>query len=617
MCGIAGFTNPYRYYTEEQERFGNVLTKMNRIQGHRGPDGSGTSLAPHCGLAHTRLTVIDPKTGGQPMVRRDGSRFCTIVHNGEIYNKKELKEELAASGAAFATASDTEVILAGFMAEGASFVRRLNGIFATAIWDSRKETLFLFRDHLGVKPLFYMILGDTLVFSSELKALFCYPGNPPVIDQGSLLEVFGLGPAKTSGKGVFKNVKEVLPGSFITFGRSGFREHTYWKLMSRPHLDSYSETVEKTAFLIEDAVKKQMLSDVPVCTFLSGGIDSSLVTSICARELKKKGETLSTYSFDFKDNSKYFRSNSFQPSEDRPFVEEMAEYCAAKHTFLECDNDDLIDNLCRAVDARDLPCMADVESSLLYFCGQVAQNHKVALTGECADEIFGGYPWFHKKECFEAHAFPWTMDMEPRKCLLLDDVAASLPLEEYAQAAYEKTIAQTPRLSGESEEEARRREIAYLNLKWFMATLLDRMDRTSMACGLEARVPFADIRIVEYVWNVPWGMKCPDGIVKGLLRQAAQGWLPETVRNRKKSPYPKTYHPAYEQLLGKRLLEVLEDPNAPLRGYVDKNKVSAFLRSPSDYGKPWYGQLMAGPQFLAYLLQVNYWLETYTSQFAQ
>lgn len=275
---------------------------------------------------------------------------------------------------------------------------------------------------------------------------------------------------------------------------------------------------------------------------------------------------------------------------------------------------ELIDYLFKAVDARDLPCMADVESSLLYFCSKVVGINSVTLTGECADEIFGGYPWFHKKEAFEADAFPWSMSMEPRKTLLSEDVIRQLHMEEYAHEAYQKTIRETPLLPGESKEEKRRREIAYLNLRWFMVTLLDRMDRTSMYSGLEARVPLADHRIVEYIWNVPWTMKCPDGIVKGLLRSAGAGMLPDDVLWRKKSPYPKTYHPEYEQLLGKRLQEVLADPNAPIRQLLDTKKVNDFVNSPSDYGKPWYGQLMAGPQMLAFMLQVNYWLEQYHIQ---
>lgn len=354
-----------------------------------------------------------------------------------------------------------------------------------------------------------------------------------------------------------------------------------------------------------------MLSDIPISTFLSGGIDSSLVTAICAKELNKQGKQLNTFSFDFTDNQKYFKANAFQPSQDRPFVEQMVKHCGTNHRFLECGNTQQLSCLYKAVDARDLPCMADVESSMLYFCSQVVTHNKVTLTGECADEIFGGYPWFHNQTVFETDAFPWSQNMEPRQTLLSDALIHDLHMEEYAHAAYEKTINETPLLAKESPVEKRRREIAYLNLKWFMVTLLDRMDRTSMYNGLEARVPFADHRIVEYVFNVPWQMKCPDGVVKGLLRHAGANLVPKEILWRKKSPYPKTYDPSYEKLLGLRLKEVLATPSSPIRTLLDFKKVKAFLDSPSDYGKPWYGQLMAGPQMLAYMLQVNYWLKKY------
>ena len=615
MCGIAGFTNSNHNFSSEPGRWIPVLEAMNQAQKHRGPNDEGTLLSTHCGLAQVRLSIIDLVTGHQPMTKRQDENTCSITYNGEIYNMKELKKELQNEGLAFETSSDTEVILAGYMRYGVDYIRQLNGIFSIALWDEGLQTLTLIRDRLGVKPLFYTILEDTLIFSSEIKGLFQYPGFTPRINHDSLCEVFGLGPAKSYGKGVFQDVYEVLPGHMLTYRAGVRKEEPYWTLESHPHTDSYRETVEKTSYLLQDAVTKQMLSDIPICTFLSGGVDSSLVTAICAKELKKQGKTLTTFSFDFKDNAKHFKSNSFQPSEDRPWVDKMVEHLQTDHHYLECDNGDLIANLYNAVDARDLPCMADVESSLLFFCGKVAPHNKVTLTGECADEIFGGYPWFHKKEMFETHAFPWAMDLSPRKALLADDLLASLQMDEYVNAAYEKTLAETPILPGESSYEGRRRELAWLNLRWFMVTLLDRMDRTSMYSGLEARVPFADHRIVEYIWNVPWEMKCPDGLVKGLLRAAGEDYLPYEVLYRKKSPYPKTYNPRYEYQLGQELLKVLEDSNAPIRTLTDRGKVEEFLRNPSDYGKPWYGQLMAGPQMLAYLLQVNYWMKKYHLSF--
>lgn len=611
MCGIAGFFNPNMNYKQEEAKWLHILNEMNAVQKRRGPDGEGTYLDSMCGLAHVRLAIIDLITGQQPMVKKAGEQECAITFNGEIYNMAELKKELLLEGAHFRTSSDTEVILEGYLLHGKDYIKKLNGIFAIAIWNSSKKELLLFRDRLGVKPLFYTLTDNTLVFSSEIKGLFAYPTVNPILDKDGLCEIFALGPAKSYGRGVFKDIFEVLPGQCITFGKYSCEKRFYWKLEGHPHEDSMDETIEKTAWLITDSVKKQMLSDIPISTFLSGGVDSSLVTSICAKELKKHGKCLNTFSFDFQDNDKYFQANSFQPSEDRPFVEQMTAYANTNHHFLECTNTEQLNCLYKAVDARDLPCMADVESSMLFFCSKVTKYNKVTLTGECADEIFGGYPWFHSKEAFETKAFPWSPSMAPRQILLEESLIDSLHMEEYALAAYEKTIGETPVFSEDSKEEKRRREISYLNLRWFMVTLLDRMDRTSMYNGLEARVPLADHRIVEYIFNVPWSMKCPNQIVKGLLRYAGEGLLPKTILWRRKSPYPKTYDPAYEKLLATQLKEVLADSNSPIKVLLDTKKVQRFLNTPSDYTKPWYGQLMAGPQMLAYMLQINYWLEKY------
>lgn len=611
MCGISGFCNIKANYVKDHSRWHTVLNNMKQALKHRGPDDEGELLLPQVGLAHRRLSIIDLNKGKQPMTREKCGCSYTIIYNGELYNTAELRENLIRMGYLFKTHCDTEVVLIGYMAFGIEFIKQMNGIFSFAIWDDNRHSLCLVRDRLGVKPLFYTVLENTLIFGSEIKSLFEYPGFKPRIDSRGLCEVFGLGPAKSYGFGVFKDVYETLPGNILLFDHSGIHEEPYWSLVSAPHEDSFDETVEKTSFLLKDAVKRQMISDIPICTFLSGGVDSSLITAICANELKLQNKQIESYSFDFVDNAKNFKSNSFQPSQDRPYVDIMVASVNSRHTYLECDNLNLADNLYNAVDARDLPNMADVESSLLYFCSKVAVKTKVALTGECADEIFGGYPWFHNPEIMAAHAFPWSRNLDTRKQLLSDDLLSSIDLDGYVQAAYEKSIAETPRLIGEDKTEARRREIAYLNLRWFMVTLLDRMDRCSMHSGLEARVPFADHRIIEYIWNVPWEMKSPNGVVKGLLREAGKGLVPDEILYRRKSPYPKTYHPDYEKLLGNRLLDVLSDPNAPIHPLVDIKKIRAFLASPSDYGKPWYGQLMAGPQLIAYLLQINYWLEKY------
>ncbi len=460
MCGIAGFYHKGKDYGAEEAYRCSLLVKMHQELWRRGPDDSGVYLAKHCGLSHSRLAIIDISGGHQPMVRTAKGKTCTIAYNGELYNGKELREMLMGRGWKFATTCDTEVILLGFMEFGPEFVKRLNGIFAVAIYDSGEDSLHLFRDPMGVKPLFYTECGGELIFASELKGILAHPSVEAEIDREGLNEIFGIGPARSVGCGVFKGIKEVRPGEFLACGREGLQKRTYWKLESHPHSDSYGETVEKVSFLVQDSIRRQMVSDVPICTFLSGGVDSSLVSAVCAAELKKQGRKLATFSFDFVDNQKNFKANAFQPSQDRPYVEQMVEYIGSNHTFLECDNKNQIAMLYDSVKAHDLPAMADVDSSMLYFCSQVSKKYKVTLTGECADEIFGGYPWFHKEECMRAGMFPWTMDLSPRKELLSEEFLEALDMDAYVKRRYDESVAETPRCAEDSPEEARRREIS-------------------------------------------------------------------------------------------------------------------------------------------------------------
>jgi len=548
----------------------------------------------------------------QPMVRtKDGNEYA-IVYNGEIYNSDEIKAELIRAGYSFETTADTEVILLAYMHYGIDFVEKLNGIYAFAIWDQERERLVLYRDRLGVKPLFYALRNGNLIFGSEIKALFRHPYVVPALDMDGLREIFAVGPARTDGNGVFRNVCEVRAGYYAVFDRRGFSDTHYWELTSRRHSDSYEETVDTVSFLVTDAIRRQMVSDVPVCSFLSGGIDSSIVTAVASDYLGENGEMLNTFSFDFRQNDIYFKSNSFQPERDTPYVLEMLSRYDTRHTFLECSETDLVELLLTAVDAKDLPGMADVDASLLYFCRLVKPHNKVVLTGECADEIFGGYPWFYREDLVMTDGFPWSRDPEARALFLKDSFIEKLGLREYAYARYSESLRDVPVLDGESAFERRRREIAYLNIKWFMQTLLDRMDRTSMYSGLEARVPFADHRIVEYLFNVPWEMKYRDGVEKSLLRDACGDLLPEKIRRRKKSPYPKTYNPNYERLLSEKLRQIISNPSAPVMQFVDRDKAFTFMRAPAEYGRPWFGQLMAGPQLMAYIIQVNRWLEKYS-----
>ena len=621
MSGIAGFYHPKKNYMEREEYFHNQLKRFNRSLKKRGADDSGTYLSAHFGLSQARLAIsgLGPSPehirgvslGHEPVLMRHCGRSFALVMDGEIYNQEELLPELSHILKGDGPFSDGMVLLAGYIKEGPDFIKKANGVFASAVCDLEKRSLFLFRDRLGIKPLFYTKAGEDFLFASEIKALLTWPGVAACLDRDGLNEVFSIGPARTPGKAVFRDMYEVRPGCFLAISPDGQREITYWNLESRPHEDSYEDTVEKTSFLIQDAVRRQLQAEVPVCTFLSGGVDSSLVSAICARELKKKNRRLSTYSFEFQDSEKYFKASTYQPSLDAPYVKKMVEFLDSDHTVLTCSSKDQYDALFASVEAHDLPCMADVDSSMLWFCTQVGERRKIALTGECADEIFGGYPWFHRPELFSLDTFPWSADMAARKVLLKDSFAAELDMDGYAERTYRDAVSQVPLLEGESGDAKKRRILFFLNLRWVMQTLLNRMDRDAAAGKIGARVPFADYRIVEYLWNVPWEMKSKNGVVKSLLREAGRGLLPEEILFRRKSPYPKTYDTGYESMLADGMRQILDDSSSPILPFLDRKKTEVFLTSPADYGRPWYGQLMAAPQMMAYILQLNYWMKQY------
>lgn len=611
MCGICGFINFKTNLINNEEQNLALAGRMAEKIRHRGPDSWGEWAGEHAVFSHTRLAVIDVERGQQPMKRTVEGHEFVITYNGELYNTAALRDELTAYGYEFTTSSDTEVLLYMYIHYGEKCAEKLNGIYAFAIWDSMRQRVFACRDRFGVKPFFYAVRDSVTVFASELKALFEYPGIEPVLDRDGLCELLALSPARTQGVGVFKDITELRPARYMLVDRRGIRIEKYWSFESHEHKDSYEDTVDRVRSLVYDSVKRQLVSDVPVATFLSGGLDSSIITAIGAKEFEKRGERLSTYSFDYEGNSKYFKASLFQPDSDSQWVPRMTEEFNTNHTYLVCPNSALTELLEEALLAKDLPGMADVDASLLYFCREVKKNHTVVLSGECSDELFGGYPWFRDKKAFDTPAFPWCYDLSLRENVLKDSVRDTLDLSGYSRMRYEESIAETPIFDGDSAEEKRRREISYLNINWFMSNLLDRKDRMSMASGLEVRVPFCDHRIAEYVWNIPWEMKNRNNVSKNVLREAAKGILPEDVRLRRKSPYPKTHNPHYEAAARELLDSIIVNPNAPILALCDKDKILNTINTPADYGKPFFGQLMAGPQFIGYLIQLNYLLRDY------
>jgi asparagine synthase (glutamine-hydrolysing) len=609
MCGITGWID----WSHDLTQHSAALEQMTDTLAPRGPDASGTWITTHCALGHRRLSVIDPENGAQPMIRHVGDNTFVTVYNGELYNALELKRELEHRGHRFATTCDTEVLLVAYIEWGPAAVERFNGIFAFAVWDSLEQRLFAARDRVGVKPFFFSDANGLFIFGSEPKAILAHPSFETEVGADGLAEIFILGPARTPGQGVYRNMTELKAGQCLTVDRSGTRIHTYWKLESRPHEEDLDATAAKVRELLQDTVERQLVSDVPVCTLLSGGLDSSALTTLAVNYYDANGQgRIDTYSVDYVDNDKHFKAHAFQPNADAPWIERMTNHLGTRHHDVSFDTPELAGALDAAMFARDLPGMADIDASLYLFCREIKKGATVAISGEAADEIFGGYPWFHREESLAANTFPWALASGMRAGLLAPDIADWIKPLEYIEARYAEAIAEVPHLAGEDETQRRMREMSYLNITRFMPTLLDRKDRMSMAVGLEVRVPFCDHRLVDYVFNIPWEIKTAGEREKGILRRALQGVLPDDVLTRKKSPYPKTHNPNYLEAVRGRLLDILDDSSSPLLRLIDVNRIRQMAESKdASTNLPWFGQLMSGPQLFAYLAQVDTWLRSY------
>ena len=604
MCGIAGEVSFSNSIIKNKESF----LRMQKVLAPRGPDQNGIYIKDKVALIHSRLCVIDIENGLQPMTVKYGECEYTIVYNGELYNTDEVRDELKSYGHKFLGHSDTEVMLKAYIQWKDECVNKFNGIFAFAVWDDKEQRLYFARDRIGVKPLFYTVVNNSFIFGSEIKALLEHKYIEPEINENSIAEIMFIGPGRTPGCGVFKGINEVKPACCGYYNKSGIKIRKYWTLKDREHTDSFEQTVEKVCELVEDSITRQLVSDVPVGTFLSGGLDSSIISSIANSYFNEKGQKLMTFSVTYEDNEKYFKSSKFQPNSDAEYIKKMVEYLGCEHHLITLKNKDLADALYTAVDARDLPGMSDVDSSLLLFCKEIKKHCTVALSGECADEIFGGYPWYRDKEIRAINGFPWAQSTQYRKSFITDEI--KLPnAEEYVYSRYKDTLINTSKIDNISPLESRMKEMMKLNLDWFMQTLLDRKDRMSMYNALEVRVPFCDYRIAEYLYSVPWEYKDYNSYEKGLLRKAVDGILPEEVLWRKKSPYPKTHNPEYFSIVSKKLREIIENSNSPMLSFIKKSELEKLLNS--DKPQPWYGQLMTTPQTIAYFIQINYWLEKY------
>ena len=601
ICGIADFT------TNENLDPG-TLAVMGKTMKHRGPDESGIYLGRNVIMHHNRLSVVDIQSGKQPMTASFSGGKYTLVYNGEIYNCNELKNELVSMGAEFKTRCDTEVVLWSYIMWKDRCVEKLNGIFAFAVYDEKERRLFMARDRFGVKPFFYAFVGKTFLFASEIKALLAHPLIKPKVDLSGIWQLLFLSPVTFNSETVFRDIFELAPAQKAVLDISGLKKEKYWQLTAKPFADSRSDAIYKTKEILKDAVKRQLIADVPLCEFLSGGLDSSVVTAIASKKAREEECVTDTYSFEYEGNRENFKSSLFQPQGDDMYAERLANYLCTNHTVLTASTGDIVKCLFEAVDARDFPGQADIDSSLLHYCRVVKNNHTVALSGECSDEIFGGYPWFYRSEMVERSFFPWIHNPFARISLFRDEKVH--PDDGYGYIC-EKYCAEREGyslLESDSEEMKMSRIATNLSVNFFMTSLLERKDRMSMASGVEVRVPFADHCLAEYVYNVPWEIKFENGVEKALLRNAMDDFLPDYIINRKKSPYPKSHNPEYERKVTEMLKKEVSRKDTLFTSLIDVERIEKMLEGDME---TWFGQLMSKPQLIAWLLQLSYWLEKY------
>ena len=595
MCGITGW-----YKKNHEKKNIKIIKQMTKTLKYRGPDQKGYYIDKNILLGHRRLSIIDLKNGSQPYTYKG----YTIVYNGEIYNAEDLKNKLKEKYT-FETTCDTEVLLKGYIEYKEKILNLIEGIYAFAIY--KDDKLFLARDRVGVKPLFYTKIKDNFLFASEIKSLLKNKLVKPIINKESLQEILSLSPSRIPGSGVFKNIKELRPGHYMIYENDKITIKRYWNIKEKINKDNYETATKKIEKYLTESIKRQMVSDVDIACLLSGGLDSSIITAIVA---KNRDKTLDTYSIDYEDNDKYFQKTKFTVSQDNDYIKLMSETFKTNHYYKVITQHTLAKYLKESVIARDLPGMADIDSSLLWFSKQIKKKHKVILSGECADEIFGGYPWFYREEVRNREYFPWLDSIDYRNKLLKKELQEKLKLKEFMKTQYDNILKEVP--ITKNKEEQIYKNLFYLNMTYFMPTLLERKDRMTMRGSIEARVPFADTKLIEYLWNLPWEYKFHNNTEKGILRDAYKDLLPKEIVTRKKNPYPKTHNPKYTKIIIKLLKKRLKNKKSILYKIFDKEELNKLVETKGEsFSSPWFGQLMTGPQLLAFLYQLDIWAKKY------
>ena len=553
-------------------------------------EARGVCEAPYIEKGGHALSARDAATSG-------GVMACAL---GRMRNAAALAEEL---GLMREERSLARIVLAAYARWGEDYIEHIEGPVLTAVLDRDADALILCRDRMGERRVFYTAQDGCVAFADHPDMLLEAGCLRPVVDIDGLRELFGLGPARTPGKTPWRGMYALEPGCALVARGESARVRRYFRLEAREHEDDAAATVETVRMMIERAVDD--IAPLRPAAMLSGGIDSTLLTAL----LRQRMEPVRSFSVDYEGNDRHFRANAFQPARDAPYIALAVERIGCQHTAVELTQASLAQALEEAVDARGFPGMADVDSSLLLFARRIAPQARFALSGECGDEVFGGYPWFRDAHSISGESFPWSGSLELRAGVLRRRVREKLDIRDYVRGALSEAVSRVEHLPHESAEGRCLRTMQHMCFAFFMANLQERALAMCEHSHLGVLTPFADERLVQYIYNVPWEMKFMGGREKGLLREAAGALLPESLRYRRKSPYPKTCDPAYARIVCGMVQGMLAEKKSPILQLVDARaleKLAASDLSPAQ--TPWFGQLMAGPQMLAYLWQVNAWL---------
>jgi asparagine synthase (glutamine-hydrolysing) len=590
----------------------NVLHSMTDTMRKRGPDAKGIWVSQSAALGHRELAATDLAGSAQPLRVEADKGTVTVAYAGEIYNSHELRREIEGLGGILKTGFDAEILLQSFLLWGSQFVNRLNGMFGFAIWDGRTRQLLLGRDRLGVKPLYYFEYPDGLLFASEPKGIMANPLFEARLDTPALPIV--LQPRLAlPGETPLIGLHEVPPAHVVTYSEAGLSRRRYWQLTSAPHHDSFDETARHVRALLEDIVSRQLTTSVPCGAMLSGGVDSTAVAALAMRVLRKEdpSRALDTFCVQFESDPAHFVPTELRPDVDAPYAAAAAEFIGSHHTTVTATMQDLLDAIPATRRARDLPGWGQFDASMYLLFQQMRRNCTVALTGEAADEVFGGYPYFFKQDLIQRNHFPWIGDGPKLSDYLSPELMAVVNPQEDERARYSQLMSNVPRLPGEDGENARMREIFFLGMSGPLAVILDRKERMSMSLGLEVRIPFCDHRLIEYMWNVPWSMKSSGG-VKGLLKASMADVLPPSTVSRKKSAYPHVQNPQYDQALIREATWIVNDKASPIAWMFDTSRLNRLIQqiSANELRSELPGGA-SGAHLLIHLVEMRSWIDDY------